>query len=288
MTIKELYEKQMELSPKIKANFDALNFLEKKQIKIGNRKYTIQFNPERIKSSAADIKKEVKKNNCFLCKENLWENQIGMNLGNGFTIRINPMPIVKYHFTIICNEHIPQQFAGYENHFLEFAKVMKGFTVFFNGSKCGASAPFHLHFQACLSKELNLWSDLPKLEKKNVFNAFEIEDFSLKFISDKQGKGFVLITCQNQQAAHQALKKSISSLGQDMVNIGAIYEDDTFKIIIFPRKNHRPKEYYEEDESKKFLISPGFIDLMGNITCARKEDFIKIKKENIISIFKQI
>ena len=42
------------------------------------------------------------------------------------------------------------------------ARELPGYTIFFNGASCGASAPDHLHFQAVPSASVPLWNNIDR------------------------------------------------------------------------------------------------------------------------------
>ncbi|MBO7438283.1 MAG: DUF4922 domain-containing protein, partial [Bacteroidales bacterium] len=64
-------------------------------------------------------------------------------------------------------------------------------------------------------------------------------------------------------------------------------EDGNYRIVIFPRSKHRPQEYFAEGDNH-YTISPGFADMAGLIPCAIENDFNRLDKERITSIFTQV
>jgi ATP adenylyltransferase/5',5'''-P-1,P-4-tetraphosphate phosphorylase II len=103
---------------------------------------------------------------------------------------VNPYPIFPEHFTIPRKEHIPQQIKPFFSDMLELAKSMDEFVVFYNGPKCGASAPDHLHFQAGTKNFLPLVNDYRKLmatyaeilEKGSHYNLIFLKIIYVQFI----------------------------------------------------------------------------------------------------------
>ncbi|MDD3910515.1 MAG: DUF4922 domain-containing protein, partial [Proteiniphilum sp.] len=67
----------------------------------------------------------------------------------------------------------------------------------------------------------------------------------------------------------------------------AYVEQNRYKLNLFPRKTHRPRQYYENG-SKQLLISPGALDMAGMIICVREEDFKKIGTHDIEDIYSQV
>ena len=103
----------------------------------------LQFNPKRIVSTSANVdEKSVHERKCFLCPQNLPDEQKGVLYREGFLVLCNPAPIFPYHFTISTVQHTPQEIGKFVGTFLSLAKELSPeFTVFYNGPRCGASAP---------------------------------------------------------------------------------------------------------------------------------------------------
>jgi len=58
-------------------------------------------------------------------------------------------------------------------------------------------------------------------------------------------------------------------------------------VIIFLRSKHRPECFYKDDP-ERMLISPAAIDLGGIVVSPREEDFVRIDKEFLRSIFREV
>ncbi|HNZ62580.1 MAG TPA: DUF4922 domain-containing protein, partial [Paludibacteraceae bacterium] len=148
LKVKNLFKEQVSEWDLAKKNYEDLKNVQIKSFSFGDFEIVVQFNPARIVSSGAKVdEKTIKERKCFLCKENLPPQQKGVDAGE-YSILVNPYPIFPEHFTIPRKEHIPQQIKPFFSDMLELAKSMDEFVVFYNGPKCGASAPDHLHFQA--------------------------------------------------------------------------------------------------------------------------------------------
>ncbi len=148
-------------------NYFALNKVETRTFDFGHFKILAQFNPERIRSSAAKTDdKSIAKRPCFLCIENLPPEQKGILFQNKYLILINPYPIFTEHLTISSLEHIPQQILPHFSDLLDLSKKLHGFTLFYNGPKCGASAPDHFHFQAGIKGIMPVEQEFSFLEKQ--------------------------------------------------------------------------------------------------------------------------
>jgi hypothetical protein len=122
----------------------------------------LQYNPLRIKSSTADVgNKNVKEQQCFLCLDHLPDAQKGILYRGDYLILCNPMPVLSPHFTI---SHLDHRRQAIDEHIDTLLQLMADFgsdwTVLFNGPKCGASAPDHLHFQAVPSGQIPIEKEI--------------------------------------------------------------------------------------------------------------------------------
>ncbi len=131
-------------------NYQGLQKVHKRMIKLtDDLQVGVQFNPERIYSSSAKVdKKSINERKCFLCTAHLPEQQKWVNFGDDYLILVNPFPIFPRHLTIPVKQHVDQLIESRMDDMLALAKVLDDFVVFYNGPRCGASAPDHFHFQA--------------------------------------------------------------------------------------------------------------------------------------------
>ena len=107
----------------------------------------VQFNPARIQSSAAKVdEKSISERKCFLCEAHLPAEQKGLSFGEDYMVLVNPFPIFPAHFTVPHLTHMDQRISGRINDFFALADLLNDFVIFYNGPKCGASAPDHFHF----------------------------------------------------------------------------------------------------------------------------------------------
>ncbi|MCL3782044.1 DUF4922 domain-containing protein [Prolixibacteraceae bacterium JC049] len=288
----ELLEEQKQNWSLAGQNYNGLKSVKEKLFQFEGFVMKVQFNPERIRSSAAKVDKQsIARRACFLCAENRPKEQNGILLENGFQILVNPFPIFKQHFTIVHQEHTNQQFDTYIPQFLELAKLMSGHSVFYNGPKCGASAPDHMHFQA----------------GENGFMPVEEEFSALKTVSKKLLSGkvnvwaannylrkMVVIEEKEKNEVEKQIRKFFHQLKQlqpmedePLLNAIANYADGSYRVFLFPRKAHRPSQFFAEGE-EQLLISPASVDFGGVFITPREEDFNKIKAEDIADIFRQV
>ena len=291
--LREFVESEKLLWPLAAANYNGLKSVEEKQFQFDGFQVKVQFNPERMRSSAAKVDKQsIAERKCFLCSENRPAEQDAIAFGDQFLILVNPFPIFKTHFTISCNSHIDQRFIQNAKSMFEIAQAMEGFTVFYNGPECGASAPDHLHFQAGESSFMPIAIEFEELKStaRQLFSGVEtqvwaFDDYFRKMISVETNSMEEALKIIGIYYTHfQAMQPEKI---EPMMNALCTFSKGKWTIHLFPRKAHRPSHFYEEGE-KQILISPGSVDFGGVFILPRREDFDKITKEDIADILEQV
>ena len=291
--LREFVETEKLLWPLAAANYKGLEKVEERSFQYDGFEIRAQFNPERMRSSVAEVdKKSIAARKCFLCSENRPKEQDAIAFGEQFLILVNPFPIFKTHFTISCNLHIDQRFIPNVQSLLELARAMEGFTVFYNGPECGASAPDHLHFQAGESSFMPIATEFEKLKStaRQLYsgaetNVWAFDDYLRKMISVETtslDEGLRIIGIYYSHFRSMQPEKI-----EPMMNVLCTFTGGKWTIHLFPRKAHRPTHFYEEGE-KQILISPGSVDFGGVFILPRREDFDKITKRNIADILEQV
>jgi ATP adenylyltransferase/5',5'''-P-1,P-4-tetraphosphate phosphorylase II len=292
--LSEFAEAQKLNWPLAMANYEGLKSVENKTFTFDGFQVKVQFNPERMRSSAAKVDKtSIAERQCFLCNENRPQEQKAIAFGEEFLILVNPFPIFKTHLTISSNTHIPQRFLANAPALLDLAAAMEGFTVLYNGPESGASAPDHLHFQAGESDFLPLSSEFERLKAHTgqlLFSGFHTRvwafgNYLRKMISiqtDSITEGLGAIELFIQKFSELQPEKV-----EPMVNVLCSWNKGKWTIHLFPRKAHRPTQFFASGNDQ-LLISPGSVDLGGVFVTPRKEDFDKISQADIINIMEQV
>lgn len=289
--IKQLLERQKKDWELAGRNFAGLHNVQVRKFQFDGFSVKVQFNPERIVSSSAKVdKKSIERRPCFLCNCNRPEQQRGVKMGD-YEILVNPFPIFPEHFTITSTMHTPQQINGNFASMLDLAQKMNGFTLFYNGPACGASAPDHMHFQAGNTGFMSVDNELAELKEKygNRWYKAEVECWAVK---DGLRNFFVL-----ESASKAALENAFGSMynmlesplneEEPMLNILARFNGNKWCVLIFPRALHRPHQYFAEGE-ENILISPASVDMGGVLITPLEKDFLKMEKADIESIMKQV
>ncbi|MCA1802003.1 MAG: DUF4922 domain-containing protein [Rhodothermaceae bacterium] len=281
--------------PLLSGNYDGLNSVRVKRFSFDGFSVKVQFNPGRIVSSSAKVDaKSISERKCFLCRENLPAEQRGILLDLNYLVLANPFPIFPEHLTIPHLEHIPQAITGAFGDMMEITRSLGSrFSLFYNGPKCGASAPDHLHFQAGNRGFLPIESELSHLVTTYGEPVPCDEALSVHAVDDTLRRYFVARSGSKDQlqlffeAYYQAFDE-ISSTGEEpMMNILAWYDEPVWTVLFFLREKHRPSHYFREDEGN-ILLSPASVDFGGVCITPREKDYEKMSTESLREIFSEV
>lgn len=292
---KALLAQQKQAWELLRKGYESLGSVEVRDFEFDGFNIKVQFNPGRITSSAAKVdEKSIKERKCFLCFNNLPPEQRGILDGNNYLVLCNPFPIFNEHYTLPNVEHLPQEIQDSFSKMLSFSKdLAKYYTVFYNGPKCGASAPDHLHFQA--GEKYFMPIDKEYDEIKERFGTKIVDNSDVKIYAvDKYLRKFFSFESSDKEAVIAAFNKfynlfsKISPAGEEpMMNLLSSYDDNKWRVQVFPRAKHRPSYYFATGE-ENILLSPASVDMGGVLITPLEKDFMKITKENIIDIFRQV
>lgn len=291
-----------------RTNHEALNQIETRRFELAGNTITVQFNPARAVSTCAKVdKSSIEARKCFLCPKNKpnEQDEIIISLDEPFSLRINPYPILPGHLTISSLKHQDQvladktirQLPGKLISWLE-EYFASGYVLFYNGAKCGASAPDHFHFQAVKQSDVPViqqWERLMetavreteiKTENGNTYSSFQITSYICPiqvFICNHSTD--ILPEMINQYLESLPLHEGES---EPRYNLFAWQDKQRgFTMAYFPREGHRPA-CYTATGGEQLLVSPGALDMAGLLVTPRKEDFDKIIESDITQIYKEV
>lgn len=273
----------------------SLQSVEVKTFEFEGFSLKVQFNPGRITSTSAKVDtKSILERKCFLCPQNLPPEQKGILYKEHFMILCNPFPIFPEHFTIPGIEHNPQKIQGSFSSLLQLSKdISKYYTVFYNGPKCGASAPDHFHFQAGDKNFMTIDSEYNNLKQTCSDTIYSSSKLSVNAIDDLLRK-MISFESSDEEAIVNALETFYSKYNafvntgeEPMMNILSFYEKDEWRVIVLLREKHRPTHYFREDESR-IMLSPASVDLGGVCITPLEKDFDKVNKEILEEIFREV
>ena len=290
--VNELFLSQLKEWELARQNYSQLNAVKTKNIDFGTFKIMVQFNPERMRSSAAKVDaKSIGSRPCFLCSENRPSDQSGVAFDMNMTILVNPFPIFQRHLTIPSEEHKDQRIFHNFGTMLVLAEAIPDYIVFYNGPECGASAPDHLHFQAGNKGFIPLEEDFLN---GNHTRLLSVNSGVELWHWHNYIRGIVTLKGSDREALNdifQSFYQKFSLIQSDkpepMLNILVSHNERGWIIHIIPRKVHRPVQFFLEGGGK-ILLSPASVDLGGVIITPREEDFHKITKDDIADIFSQV
>ena len=288
-SISRFFNRQMEKWADARHRFRDLKHVETHQL---SDQLKVQWNPARIVSTGAKIdKKTLGDRPCFLCDKNRPKEQISKQIDERFLLLVNPFPILPIHFTIPARKHQPQSIYKNYGEMHRFLSLHSELMVFYNGPKCGASAPDHLHFQAGTSGILPLQANWQRLSR-NLTDIISLnDDEKIALIHDFVVPAFVIISKSedSDEALFQRLYKSMPVRGDEtepMMNIIAWRKGDEYISVVIPREKHRPEAYFAEGDAL-MMVSPGALDMSGLIITPREEDFRKLTEESATAILQE-
>ena len=288
-SISRFFNRQMEKWADARHRFRDLKHVETHQL---SDQLKVQWNPARIVSTGAKIdKKTLGDRPCFLCDKNRPKEQISKQIDERFLLLVNPFPILPIHFTIPARKHQPQSIYKNYGEMHRFLSLHSELMVFYNGPKCGASAPDHLHFQAGTSGILPLQANWQRLSR-NLTDIISLnDDEKIALIHDFVVPAFVIISKSedSDEALFQRLYKSMPVRGDEtepMMNIIAWRKGDEYISVVIPREKHRPEAYFAEGDAQ-MMVSPGALDMSGLIITPREEDFRKLTEESATVILQE-
>ena len=288
-SISRFFNRQLEKWDDARHRFRDLKHVETKKL---SEEVRLQFNPARIVSTGAKIdKKTLGERPCFLCDKNRPKEQMSQQIDERFHLLVNPFPILPVHFTIPARKHQPQ--AIYKNYgeMHRFLSLHSELMVFYNGPKCGASAPDHLHFQAGTSGILPLQTNWQRLSR-NLTDVISLNDEEkIAVVRDFIVPAFVIISKseESDETLFHRLYKSMPMRGDEtepMMNIIAWRKGDEYISVVIPREKHRPEAYFAEGDAQ-VMVSPGALDMSGLIITPREEDFHKLTEESATTILQE-
>lgn len=276
---------QLSVWPLASANFRALKSVSVKPVDVCCLECRVQFNPCRIASSTADVSPEaIAARPCFLCSGNRPKEQFHLPF-NGrkhrrYNIQINPYPIFPKHLVIVRSEHIPQAIWHHFPDMMSFTLKYPEYTVFYNGPESGASAPDHLHFQACprrlmpLERAVDSFLDDPgspvatnKDASMYHYRGYSRGVFALKAATSKSmAKLFYRLLCCCSASEETA---------EPRFNLYTWYAGGEYRTLVILRSNERSHHFFAEG-AEHLAMTPGAADMAGFFIAPVGEDFEKV------------
>lgn len=291
-----------------RTNHEALDKIETRTFEVNGNDITVQFNPARTVSTCAKVDKaSIEARPCFLCSENKpkGQDEIIISLDEPFSLRVNPYPILHGHLTISSLKHQDQiladkterQLPGRLVNWLE-KHFASGYALFYNGAKCGASAPDHFHFQAARQ------NDIPLIRQWNRLLSTAVCTKELKMGNGSTCRSYQMtnyicplqafVTEHSMTTSPELIEEYLQTLpvhdGESEPRYNLFAWNDPvrgFTVVYLPREKHRPACYTATGKDQ-LLVSPGALDMAGLLVTPRKEDFDKITEQDILQIYNEV
>lgn len=273
-------------------NYEGLQSVKERKIQLsGGAEFKVQFNPERIVSSVAKVdKKSIQERPCFLCASNRPSVQTGVDYEQ-YELLINPFPIFNKHLTVPIKAHEDQLILPHFSTLLDVVVELDEFTLFYNGPKCGASAPDHFHFQAANKGVMPIEQDF----NEGNFTQLAAQLDVLKiFVWKNYHRGIITLQANSKSAVEKGFVALYNQLkliqpeeNEPMLNVLAYFEEGNWIVHCLPRIKHRPDCYFKEGD-EKLLTSPASVDLAGVFITPREEDFNKLTASKLETILNEV
>ena len=288
---RKLFAAQKDKWTFLNSGYESLKNVQTRIVNFDSFDIILQHNPNRITSSQAEVDEEsVKKRTCFLCFNNLPPEQKGLVYGSEYLILCNPFPIFPEHFTLPNINHFPQEIKSSVRTLLNLSRDLSKY----NGPRCGASAPDHMHFQAGSKIFLPVEKNFERL--KQAYGEKIIRDKTIEVSGIDDGiRRFISIESNNYKfilnlldRLFRILEKLFPDAGEPPINIISTYEAGKgWRIIVFLRSKHRPSHYFREG-NERILLSPGAADMGGICILPVEKDFRDLDKETLAEIFTEV
>ncbi len=288
-----LLSEQRESWQALKDAYEALRTVKTRSVFLNGFSILLYYNPGRILSATAAVKKEeIKERPCFLCERNLPPEQKWILYRSEYRILCNPRPVLQSHLTITHVEHRPQAISESFDTFLNLMTDLgQGWITLYNGPRCGASAPDHLHFQALPRGHMPVEHEI--YEEERLLLATRIEDVSI-YTANDLGREMVVLKGDNHISLTQvfskvitALKKAFYTDDEPMMNIAGFYNKGSWLVAIFPRQKHRPDVFYREGK-ERIIVSPGVVEMAGVLVTPMEKDFERLDVPTVESIYREV
>ena len=283
MALDRFFEKQLHEWTMARENHEALTHVWCRELATAKlpAPLRVQCNPARLVSTGAKMDKaSIATRPCFLCSKNRPEEQQSLDLNDDFEWLVNPFPILQRHYTIAAKQHRPQRFLDAYDAMIEAVKALpEDYIVFYNGPKCGASAPDHLHLQAGISKGIPLIEYTRGLNPEHPLQAISPFGYLVYLIRDAENTDTF-----NQLYAQLPIPQDEY---EPYMNVVAYQQNGQVFLLVIPRRAHRPYCYNADGEAK-YLISPGALDMCGLIVTPRAEDYERLTASKAIDILCEV
>lgn len=292
-SLHRFFNRQLERWDDARQRYRELQRVETKELQGDTFALVAQWNPARMVSTGASIdRRAVEARPCFLCEKNRPAAQIKKVIDARFELLVNPFPILPMHFTIPLRSHRPQSIADCYAEIYRLLDEYPDLTVFYNGPKCGASAPDHAHLQAGTTGVLPLQHDWQRLSRNLAPVAVCGDTEGIWLVADYPCAALAIRTASAESGVRM-FRDVLRALplrdgeSEPMMNIVSWRSAGEYISVVMPRRKHRP-DCYSADGDARFVVSPGALDMAGLIITPREEDFRRLTPEVAVGILREV
>ena len=296
----DFFRQQLAVWPLARQNYESQRLARYRDLWFGDScRIRLICLPARIGSSSAKItaKGEVDRP-CFLCAHRLPPEQQALPLPGtkDFRLLVNPFPVFPQHYTIPSVAHRPQALLSDLELMFSLAGEMSDLVLFYNGGRCGASAPDHQHFQAGSKGLMPLQCDYPAWKAQGARPLRQTGACQVYVLENLLRTGW-LIESHDATAACRQIRTLVQLFGEQVrdeapesrINLLVWFEpaDKRFVALLFPRLQHRPACFYAEGPQQR-VTSPASVEMSGYYIFPRSSDYEQITPEELIQIYADV
>ncbi len=299
--IDKFVKDQLSVWPLAAENYRSLKKAGSKVLSIGGLPVTVQLNPCRRISSEASLDKEsINRRPCFLCPENRPAEQTNMEFegrkGRRYRVTLNPYPIFPSHLVISSFEHTPQSIWHRYQDLLDFVRENNEYLGFYNGPESGASAPDHMHFQACpqgLTPLQNRVDELLAAGDDNTLDYLTNVKEARLFHLNEYARGVFVLCGATAKSTAKLFYRLLDCApvpdgsSEPKMNIIAWCHEGEYRTAVIFRERHRPHNY-SSSGADHLAMSPGCADLAGVYVTTREEDFDKVDAGLLSQVVREV
>lgn len=289
--LKNFLDNQLAYWEMARNNYQRLDQIMVKSVDFGSFRINVQYNPTRLHSAVAKIDPEfLRQRPCALCMDNIPAEQDNLDYNAKLDIRINPYPIFSAHFTVPAKTHTDQRIQNNFGDMLSLTADFPGYFAFYNGPRSGASIPDHMHFQLAPRHTLPIEEEMLQGPRQMITTRGRLTIETLHPYLRKN----LILRGDNRQEVEEGFFALLKKIGEvtfndpePMINLFCWHIDGSWWVVIFPRRQHRPWQFFAEGE-EQILFSPGCVDFAGMVIAPRKVDFDRYNPELFTDLFAQL
>ena len=249
-----LVVQQEDAWPELRRARDAWFACRYREVALGAFRVRLEYNPAREASVAAPVDPaSIRRRACFLCPDQMPPPERGLAVDRDFALFLNPFPIFYPHPVVIHRDHRPQALDACLPAMFPLARRLVGrFSLLYNGPRCGASAPDHLHFQAIPRYSTLIEADVHHLAEPALAGRrreLPVIEGVAAFTIDGYGRTVIVLEGGQEAALRRAVAGWLHRLPADpvgtepLVNLLLWYGQTGWTAVLFPRRRHRPSNY---------------------------------------------